>query len=215
MIKAEAIVIDRFPDNESDVTPNKGADENLVEIVGGNLRRFRTRRGLSLDRLAKACGVSRAMLGQIELGRSAPTINVLWKIAKALDLPFSALISQGLSATATVLRRADAKFLLSQDGRFSSRALFPHGGSRRVEFYELRLGGRSSAASDPHAPGTTENLVVNRGQVDVVVNGAVHHLGCGDAIMFDADCPHSYRNPSPEEGLYYVVMAYAESAGAL
>ena len=213
VVKAEAVVIDRSPDDKSEVPSAKGVDENLVEIVGGNLRRFRTRRGLSLDRLAKVCGVSRAMLGQIELGRSAPTINVLWKIAKALDLPFSALISQGPSVTTTVLRKVDSKHLLSQDGRFSSRALFPYGGPRRVEFYELRLGGRSSAVSDPHAPGTTENLVVNRGLVEVVVNDRVYPLGCGDTIQFEADCPHAYRNPSPEEGVYYLVMTYAESLG--
>ena len=55
---------------------------------------MRVKRGLSLERLAKASGVSRAMLCQIELGQSAPTINILWKIARALDVPFSALISR-------------------------------------------------------------------------------------------------------------------------
>ena len=34
------------------------------------------------------------MLGQIELGRSAPTINLLWKVARALDVTFSALIAR-------------------------------------------------------------------------------------------------------------------------
>ena len=63
-------------------------------VVGANLRRLRNQRGLSLERLAQISGVSRAMLGQIELGQSAPTINVLWKIASALEVPFSALISR-------------------------------------------------------------------------------------------------------------------------
>jgi DNA-binding XRE family transcriptional regulator len=63
-------------------TPTEATD--LAPVVGGNLRRLRTRRGLSLERLAQISGVSRAMLGQIELGQSAPTINVLWKIARAL-----------------------------------------------------------------------------------------------------------------------------------
>lgn len=189
------------------------AGGGLVSIVGENLRRFRTRRGLSLDRLSKISGVSRAMLGQIELGRSAPTINVLWKITQCLDLPFSALVSHQPAAAVTLLRKEDAKYLLSRDGRFSSRALFPYDGARRVEFYELRLGGRSSAASDPHAPGTTENLVVTQGILELNLDGRYHRLERGDAILFEADCPHSYHNPSPEEGLYYLVMTYVESLG--
>ena len=66
--------------------PREGESTDLAPVVGGNLRRLRTRRGLSLERLAQISGVSRAMLGQIELGQSAPTINVLWKIARALDI---------------------------------------------------------------------------------------------------------------------------------
>ena len=64
---------------------------DLAPVVGANLRRLRTKRGLSLERLSQLSGVSRAMLGQIELGQSAPTINVLWKISRALEVTFSAL----------------------------------------------------------------------------------------------------------------------------
>ena len=65
-------------------------EEDLSAVVGHNLRLLRSRRGYSLERLAQISGVSRAMLGQIELGRSAPTINLLWKVARALEIPLSA-----------------------------------------------------------------------------------------------------------------------------
>ena len=42
------------------------------------------------------------MLGQIELGKSTPTINVLWKIARALDVTFASLI-QAQPTTGTVV----------------------------------------------------------------------------------------------------------------
>src|SRR6266540_2630709 len=80
------------------------ASADLTPVVGSNLRRLRTQHGLSLERLAKASGVSRAMLGQIELGQSTPTINVLWKISSALGVPFSALISARSSGSVHVLR---------------------------------------------------------------------------------------------------------------
>src|SRR5438105_11413382 len=82
--------------------PKAAAD--LAPIVGTNLRRLRVKRGLSLEKLSKASGVSRAMLGQVELGQSAPTINVLWKISRALGVAFSASIIQSGSAGRTVLR---------------------------------------------------------------------------------------------------------------
>jgi transcriptional regulator with XRE-family HTH domain len=187
------------------------AGVDLVGLIGDNLRRLRTQRGLSLDRLAKASGVSRGMLSQIELGRSAPTVNVLWKIGRALDLNFLTLFKQ--THTTTVLRKAMAKTLQSPDQTFSCRALFPFDHQRKVEFYELQLDSGATALSEPHAPGTRENLAVSQGQIEVEVHGRIHHLDQGDSIVFEADQPHVYRNPGAESGLYYLVMTYAESIG--
>ncbi len=185
---------------------------DLAPIVGTNLRRLRGERGLSLEGLAKISGVSRAMLGQIELGQSAPTINVLWKIARALDLPFSALITAQKTVTGTrVLHAAKTKRLTSHDGSFSSRALFPFDEPRRVEFYELELKKGGIEVADAHAAGTRENLVVSKGAVEIEVDGVVHRLGPGDAVVFEADVPHHYKNVGDGDATMYLVMTYVEA----
>jgi transcriptional regulator with XRE-family HTH domain len=186
---------------------------DLAPVVGANLRRLRLKRALSLEKLSKLSGVSRAMLGQIELGQSAPTINVLWKISTALGVPFSGLIGQRQAGGVVVLRGESAKTLTNHDGTYSSRALFPFDEPRRVEFYELRLKPRASEIADAHAPGTVENLVVAEGAVEIEVEGARHLLGKGDAVMFEADSPHSYRNPGAGETVMYLVMTYADTIG--
>jgi quercetin dioxygenase-like cupin family protein len=112
-----------------------------------------------------------------------------------------------------VLRGESAKTLTSHDASFSSRALFPFDEPRRVEFYELRLAARSEEHADAHAPGTVENLVVSQGAVEIEVEGARQQLGQGDAIVFEADSPHVYRNPGDAEALMYLVMTYAETVG--
>ena len=191
----------------------EGETTDLAPVVGSNLRRLRTRRGLSLERLAQVSGVSRAMLGQIELGQSAPTINVLWKIARALEVTFSALISARTQSGALVLRSQESKILTSKDRSFSSRALFPFDEPRRVEFYELRLSAGSVEDADAHPPGTTENLVVTGGTIEIDVAGDTHKLDAGDSILFEADTPHAYRNPGKVEAVMYLVMTYAEEIG--
>jgi len=194
----------------------KPADEEPAEApdlaprVGQNLRRLRTDRGLSLEKLAQASGVSRAMLGQIELGQSAPTINVLWKIATALEVSFSALLAGPRSTETVVMRAAEARRLQNADGSFSSRALFPAGEARRVEFYELRLGPFGVENAEAHAPGTTENLVVAQGRLEVEVRDERHVLDTGDAIQFEASAPHSYRNPKSQPAVIHLVMTYPD-----
>jgi transcriptional regulator with XRE-family HTH domain len=189
---------------------SEGASHDLTPVVGENLRRLRTQRGLSLERLARASGVSRAMLGQIELGQSAPTINVLWKIARALGVPFSTLITHRGAGTTHVLRATTAKRLTSADGRFVSRALFPFDAPRNVELYELRLAAGTTEQAEAHPPGTVENLVVASGTVEITIAEERHALATGDAILFEADVPHAYRNPGTTESVMYLVMTYAE-----
>ena len=198
---------------KEEAAPQAGETTDLAPVVGGNLRRLRTRRGLSLERLAQLSGVSRAMLGQIELGQSAPTINVLWKIARALEVTFSALISARTQSGALVLRASEAKILTSKDRSFSSRALFPFDEPRRVEFYELRLTTGGVEEADAHPPGTIENLVVTQGTVEIDAAGDTHRLEAGDSILFEADTPHTYRNGGRGEAVMYLVMTYAEEIG--
>lgn len=188
--------------------------DELSIIVGNNLRRLRTRQGYSLERLSKASGVSRAMLGQIENGKSVPTIALLWKVANALSVPFATLIASSQSRGTIIMRRDAAKILTSSDGRFSSRALFPFDTERHSEFYELRLAASHTEHAQPHAPGTTENLVVTQGTVEITAGREPPQLlGEGDAVVFAADVPHRYRNLRATEAVIYLVMRYVSPIG--
>jgi XRE family transcriptional regulator, regulator of sulfur utilization len=54
------------------------------KVFAQNLLRLRRDQKLSFDQLANNSGVSRAMLQQIEKGRSVPTIDVADRIASGL-----------------------------------------------------------------------------------------------------------------------------------
>jgi transcriptional regulator with XRE-family HTH domain len=185
---------------------------DAIPSIGENLRRLRSERGLSLDALSQMSGVSRAMLGQIELNRSVPTITVLWRIAKALELPFSALMREPAEKGPAVMRRTAARFLTSADGTFKSRALFPNDRQRSVEFYEVRLTPDAVEDATAHPAGTLENVVVAKGSLEVTAGGATTVLATGDAMIFRADVPHCYHNPGTSEAVVYMVITYAQRA---
>ena len=149
--------------------------------------------------------------GQIELGQSAPTINVLWKIARALTVPFSALIEDTAGAGTRVLKGSQSRRLTSHDGSFVSRALFAVGDTSKVECYELRLAARSTERAEAHAPGTREHLLLSEGKLEMVLGAERHVLAVGDAILFEADVPHTYVNPGRTEAVMFLVMAYGRA----
>jgi quercetin dioxygenase-like cupin family protein len=67
--------------------------------------------------------------------------------------------------------------------------------------------------ADPHAAGTMENLVVSHGRLDIDIGSETKELDAGDAILFQADKAHAYRNPTNEETVAYLVITYVDQPG--
>jgi uncharacterized cupin superfamily protein len=58
-----------------------------------------------------------------------------------------------------------------------------------------------------HEPGSRETALLESGTVALVIDGARHELGAGDCVTFDADLPHHFENPGPEEAELLAVVS--------
>ena len=173
------------------------------------MRKLMAHKGRSLEKLAEYSGLDQKKIDAVATGDAVPTINLLWKIANALGVPFGSLISTPRRQGVFVLRKAKKSLIASTDGRVTSRALFPHDDERLVEFYELTIAPNHAANYEAHMPGTVESLIVVRGRIEVTAGReAPQRLGEGDAMVFEADVPHVYRNLETSEAVAYVVMSY-------
>lgn len=188
------------------------AHADVGPALGSNLRRLRMRRGLSLDRLSKQARVSRAMLSQIELGRSAPTVNVVWRIASALSVPLSALLSVHSGRAARVLHAHKAQVTSNHDGSFSSRALFPREPRRASEFYQLSIKPQGIGASPAYAPQSSANIMLAEGSVRIKLGASILRLQTGDAAVFDADVEQIYENTGDTTAVLYLVISFARTS---
>lgn len=200
-------------ENKEESLPREMDGEYITDVVKENLKVIRHTKNLSLDKLASRCGVSRAMLSQIEQGKSVPTISVLWKIANGLNVPFSDLLKEKRSEGVFLLKHENSKLLYSSSKVFSSRALFPFVGNRKSEFYELVLKPGGIEIAEAHQTGTIENIVVVSGKLRLRVGDQVVELEPKDSVYFRADVPHEYSNPTDQETLMYLVMDYTEEVG--
>jgi len=183
--------------------------------MGDRLRTLLTRENLSLEKLAAFSGLCTARLEAIAKGEIVPTIGHLWQIANALGVPFGRLVAPRQRRGMQVLRQNDQQVLSSSEGRFTSRALFPFDGRRLVEFYELTIAAGHEEHAQAHAPGTLESLIVVHGRVEIAAGKEPREvLNEGDAIVFEGDVPHIYRNSGTSDALIYLVMSYVDSIEA-
>ena len=70
-------------------------DAQLLTEVGQRIRARRVAEGLTLDQLARLCGISGPALSLIETGKRDVRLTTLARIAAALRLPLEALLAAG------------------------------------------------------------------------------------------------------------------------
>jgi transcriptional regulator with XRE-family HTH domain len=58
-------------------------------LVAWNLRRIRVKKGLSQERLAFDSGVDRSYVGGLERQEENPTVDILDRLAKTLEVPLA------------------------------------------------------------------------------------------------------------------------------
>lgn len=87
-------------------------DLKFREVFGVGLRTLREKKGLSQAALAKAVGLSRAQVTNIELGRSGVTAQGMQRFAAALGVTITVLLKpvpECVSIAAAEMRKARAK----------------------------------------------------------------------------------------------------------
>lgn len=65
--------------------------EEIVQVVGERIRRFRKERGLSQEELAHQASLHNTYIGQLERGEKNATIESLFKITNALGITLEEL----------------------------------------------------------------------------------------------------------------------------
>jgi uncharacterized cupin superfamily protein len=58
-----------------------------------------------------------------------------------------------------------------------------------------------------HEPGSRESALVQAGRVVLAIDGVRYDLDAGDCVTFDADLPHHFENPGPDDAVLLAVVS--------
>jgi transcriptional regulator with XRE-family HTH domain len=184
---------------------------DLVAAIGPRVHALRDAMGLSLRDLAERSGVSAPMLSQVERGETSPTLQVAARIAAGLDLRLSQLLRLDEGGAVTVVRRADRRKGPGGARGHRYEILTPPLPGQRAELsrHTLAAGAKTGGAGDPpmHEPGSRETALVEAGHVVLLWDTARYELTTGDCVTFDADLPHHFENPGPEEATLLAIVS--------
>src|SRR3954468_1457011 len=112
--------------------------DRLAHDLGQRVRDGRSARGMSLGDLARASGLSKTILSRIEAGEGNPSVETLWRVAKAFDLPMGALLEGDDRPPVRAIPARSGRRVNAESG-MASWVVHAQGDARRMEVYELEL----------------------------------------------------------------------------
>jgi XRE family transcriptional regulator, regulator of sulfur utilization len=177
--------------------------------VGEQIQRLRNERGMTLDDLSRAAGVSKSMLSEIERDKANPTIAVAWRLTNALGVNLDSLFAAPKAPEAIAVSGPhEIPTLSGHDARYQLRVWGPIELAGKFEWYELTLQAGGALVSNAHEPGTREHLTVLHGAVEVEAAGATRRLKLGETARYVADEPHAIRNAGKSEAKALLVVIH-------
>jgi transcriptional regulator with XRE-family HTH domain len=168
------------------------------ETLGANIRRVRKRRGLTIEQLGEASGMSISFISQVERNLISPSVNSLQKISRALGIQIGGFFEEPTAAS-PVVRTADRPRLIYHNRSEEEYLLTPIKSKYlQVLYYRLKPGATSGETPYSHESDEECGIVLH-GQLEVEVDGEKYLLDEGDTITFASHLPHAWRNPNKKE----------------
>lgn len=172
-------------------------DRSIEASIGSQVRQLRRELGITANELAGEAGLSASALSKIENGQISPSLTTLRSLARALNVPISALFSE-------FEERRDCSYVAAGQGmrieRRGTRAGHEYyllgdaiSGPVSVEPYLIRL----AQGSQPYTSFRHEGLefiYMLTGRVKYRHGDRSFTLNPGDSLLFDSASSHG-----PEE----------------
>lgn len=163
--------------------------------LGARLRRSRKARGLSLEDVARAAGLTRSFLSLVERDQAAPSVASLIRICGTLGIRVGSLFD----SPRTALVRADRRPQINFGGQGVTEFLLTPATSR-LQILHSYIEPSGGGGEEPYTlAGEAEFALVLEGRLEIEVGGTRYELGVNDSLSFSPDTPHTWRNPSDTE----------------
>ncbi|MER5349935.1 XRE family transcriptional regulator [Kitasatospora sp. NPDC002551] len=169
----------------------------LIELIAASIRRERERAGLSMAELSRRAGIAKSTLSQLESGAGNPSVETLWALGVALDVPFSRLVDPP-RPTVRVVRAGEGPVTHSERADYAATLLASCPPGARRDIYRIDAEPGEARASDPHNPGTVEHVLLSAGRALAGPTRAPVELGPGDYVSYPGDVPHVFRALAPD-----------------
>ncbi|MFX0196321.1 MAG: helix-turn-helix domain-containing protein [Candidatus Hodarchaeota archaeon] len=173
---------------------SKSSDLRKNSGLGPRIRKLRTSKKISLEKLSKIAKLTPSNISQVERNLTNPSIPALRKIGAALGVPvFYFFMDEEIDESLLIVRSQNRKKLLEPDRNISFELLSPNL-NMNMEVIELKIEPRLASSDELFTHDGEEACVVLEGELTIQLGEQEYVLSKGDCIQFNSGIPHRYIN---------------------
>lgn len=174
-------------------------EERRKPAVGGQIKRWRRERGLTLATVSQRSGLNIGYLSQIENDKASPSLSCLASIGDALDVPIAWFLMED-APPPRVVRAAERPITTTDRGQVEH---VDGRTSRDLSILEVRA--RAGGRVGVHAHPGDEHHIVLSGRMRLIQGDHVVDAGPGDYVAWDGSIPHDGEVLGDEEASMLII----------
>ena len=175
--------------------------------LGKKIRDLRLRRGMTVQQLAEATGLSKGFISQVENSRTSPSLATLQDLARSLETSVAYLVVEEERAPHVV--RVGARPRLQVGGTASSVEVLSAQPKRNLELILVELTPGMVSGDRRHHHHGEEVVFCIEGSISITCGEHELVLESGDSCHYDARVPHAMQNAGPGPARMLIAMSPA------
>ncbi len=175
--------------------------------LGKKIRDLRLRRGLTVQQLGEATGLSKGFISQVENSRTSPSLATLQDLARALETSVAYLVVEEERVPYVV--RAAERPRLQLGGTTSRVEVLSAQPRRNLELIVAELPAGVTAGERRHYHHGEEVILCLEGRVSLACGEHTLILETGDSCHYDGRVPHSLENAGTTPARILIAMTPA------
>ena len=175
--------------------------------ISKKIRDLRLRRGMTVQQLGEATGLSKGFISQVENDRTSPSLATLIDLARALETSVAYLVAED-DAVPYVVRAAERP-RLQVGGNTSRVEVLSAQPKRNLELIVVELPPGVAAGDKRHYHHGEEVVVCLEGRITLTCGEHVLVLEAGDSCHYDGRVPHAMENAGSATAKLMIAMTPA------
>jgi quercetin dioxygenase-like cupin family protein len=169
--------------------------------IGKKIKKARTGKKFSLDRVANETGFSIEYLKEVENGKTIPPVGALLQIARALEIDSGSLLREPESKLETRIK-AQTK----RTDNYAYTTLTPGAENKHLKAFRVVIEAQQDHKGVGYHHEGEEFVYVLAGKIEISVGEHINNLEQGDSLHFNSGIQHKMKSVSDEKAELIVVL---------